>query len=131
MTKLTLNMVCVNKTDCRRVPHNMANKRFHWAIKSKWNNSWKEEVLWTIYKNRKKFGKFPIINPKITIELHAVHLMDKDGSYRACKPILDGLVDAGVIIDDSNKYLNPNDYHVTQKKVKHFNEEKVVIIIFA
>ena len=75
--------------------------------------------------NRKGI-KLPFKQAVITITLFTARLMDYDGAYGSVKPLLDGLVGAGVIRDDSPKYI---DLEVKQTKVKHIIEQKVTILI--
>ncbi len=113
---LEIKKVCIEvkkgQYECREVPHNMANKRMFWRTKSKWNNAWKSEVCVQVLAYRNQFGKLPLHMPSITVVLGHSHLFDIDGAYTAAKPVLDGIRIAGVIADDSLKYLR--DYKVTQ-----------------
>lgn len=130
MIKITLGQVCVKKSggkfECRRIPYNMANKRMHWAAKSKWTNAWKDEVTGRVMEARRKFGKLPLKMPHITIHLYAVVQFDYDGAYVAVKPVLDGLKMgyAGVIEDDSPKFIT---LEVKQIKVGKKVDERVEI----
>ncbi len=131
MITLKLNQVCLGKrvVRCRRIPHNMSNSRMHWMTRNKWNQAWKEEVGNAVMMQRREFWKLPLEYAKITIVFFTTRLMDYDGAYNAAKPILDGLKvkdGAGVIIDDSPKYI---DLTVKQEKVAHRQEEHVEIQI--
>ena len=123
---MKLNQVCISSKKCRYVPANMMNVKMHWAEKAKWKKAWEEEVLWAVYKNRKKFGKLPLQYAKVKIIFHHIKVFDKDGMYSAAKPIVDGLVKAGVIVDDSPRYI---DLTVTQKKANKVIEQCVEIKI--
>lgn len=128
MIKLKLNQVCVGKrkVTCRRVPYNTANRAMHWTVKSLWKKAWEEEVYWAVIKNRKSLGKLPIKFARIEVILSNTRLMDYDGAYASVKPILDGLRYAGVILDDSPKYI---DLKVKQMQVSHREDEGVEINI--
>lgn len=106
--KLKLHQVCVGKTKitCRRVPYNTANRIMHWTVKAKWKKAWEEEVWSAVQEHKKELGKIPYKFAAITIYLYQTRLMDYDGAYSSVKPILDGLRYAGVIIDDSPKYVD-------------------------
>lgn len=128
---LKLGQVCVGKKSirCRRIPHNMSNQRLHWATKSIWAKAWKEEVGWAFIAQRNKLWKLPLAHAHITINLHTTKFMDYDGAYTSIKPILDALKvngGVGVIVDDSNKYI---DLNVEQIKVAHRADEHVEILI--
>ena len=130
MTKITLGQVCIKKTggkfECRRIPYNTSNHPMHWVIKNRWAKEWKKEVANQVMINRRKFGKLPLKFPRISVLLYAVRPFDTDGSYTACKAIVDGLKRdcTGVIKDDSPKHIN---LEVKQIKVGHKNEERVEI----
>jgi len=129
MVRIKLERVCIEKKkgifECRYIPYTI-NKPMHWAVKRKWKLVWEEEVNWTVYKNRKKFGKLPLKYAKIEIVYHQTHISDTDNMYGSVKPVVDGLVKAGVIIDDKPKYL---DLTVTQRKAKSLADQHVEIII--
>lgn len=116
---------------CRSLPMSMSNQRIHWVIKSKWTRAWKDEVKSAIVIYYGKLTeKIPIIHTgqktNIEITLFTCSFKDCDNAYGSIKPILDGLTESGIIIDDSPEYIN---LKVDQKKVKHNVEEKVQILI--
>ena len=106
MPKVILKIppVAVDKK-LRRIPHNFANQRMHWAVKYKWNKAWKEAVQWEIMLNRAKFGKLPLKFARIIVYFKVVHIFDQDGAYTACKAIVDGLKGT-VIVDDNPKNID-------------------------
>jgi hypothetical protein len=123
--KLVLHQVCI-KSKCRRTPMNTANVPMHWAVKSAWKKAWEQEVWACIMEHKKEFGKLPYGKASIIVYLYNVRQMDTDGAYASCKPILDGLRYAGVIIDDSPRYIT---FNVEQIKVNHKCDERVEILI--
>ncbi len=127
MVVLQLKKVCINDKECRYVPYNTSNKKMHWAKKAKWKKAWEEEVGWCIYENRKKLGKLPYQKAHVTVVFTHIQLFDKDGSYTAAKPIIDGLTKNGVIIDDSPKYI---DLHVEQRKAIKVSDQNTQIRIY-
>lgn len=77
----------------------------HWALRNKWNQGWKEEVrvAWAVARPR-SFAK-PLEFSHIRVTLRVSRYFDHDGAYSAAKPLIDGLTEAGVIVDDSPKYV--------------------------
>jgi len=106
----------------RKVPYNMSNKSLHHMVKYKWTKQWKDNVYCAVKENQRKLGKLPLTMPSITIILGHTQWFDKDGSYTAAKPLLDGLTQAGVIVDDSTKHIV---YSVEQSK--EFRGVKIII----
>lgn len=131
MIRIPIGQACIElkrgKFKCRAVPMNMSNQRMHWAEKSKWTKAWKEEVLSalkiTVTQER---PELPLDHPTIKIIFYHCKFFDKDGSYNAAKPIVDGLKECGVIEDDSPDHIN---LKVEQKKAATRQEEKTLILI--
>jgi hypothetical protein len=123
--KIKLHPVSVGKK-IRRTPMNTANVPMHWAVKSAWKKAWEQEVWAGVQEHKKEFGKLPYGKASIIVYLYNVRQMDTDGAYASCKPILDGLRYAGVIIDDSPRYIT---FNVEQIKVNHKCDERVEIFI--
>jgi hypothetical protein len=46
------------------------------------------------------------VKRKVVITGYRKRLCDRQNFARGCKPVLDGLVDAGVLVDDSEKWLD-------------------------
>ncbi len=126
---IKLGLVCIGKRifKCRYIPFNMSNQSMHWSKKYQWSNAWKEEVMQAV-RLKRNGEKLPFKTARVQIIFHTIKLMDYDGAYNAAKPILDGLKQdyAGVIIDDSPKYI---DLEVKQNKVKHLKDQFVEIFI--
>ena len=125
MITLIIPPVAVGR-QTRRVPHNMQNQRMHWAARNRWNVAWREAVGWEWTRNKEKPSPLPLKFAKIQVVLSVMKLFDKDGSYSAVKPILDGLTAVGAIIDDSPQYI---DLEVVQNKSYHRKDEGVKIYI--
>jgi hypothetical protein len=104
----------------------MANKTCHWTERKKWSDAWHAAVLCAVIDSNQKPNK-PYQKSKVNITFYGISLMDKDGSYNSAKPVIDGLRYAGVIYDDSEKYITLS---VKQKKVGHQKEEKIEIEIY-
>ena len=134
MIILTLGKACVQirkEWKCRATPMNMSNQRSHWVVKNIWTKAWKEEVATAVmvqkhYWDKKTQKALPFLKSKIVIQLSKSVLMDHDGAYSSVKPILDGLTEAGIIFNDSPKYI---ELEVKQIKIKQKSEEKTQILI--
>lgn len=63
---------------------------------------------------------------RIEIIYYCVQEMDFDNAYTSAKPLVDGLVEAMIIPDDSPKFIQ---LKVHCKKVKHRPEQRTEIII--
>lgn len=108
----------------RYVPHNMSNQRMNWRKKNEWNKAWKAEVSYQIMENKLKRDKKEFAD--VHIVFFTIRKMDKDGAYNAAKPVVDGLVEAELIEDDSEEHI---DLKVSQIKVGKVKEQKVIIHI--
>jgi hypothetical protein len=58
---------------------------------------------------------------KVVITGYRKRLCDRQNFARGCKPVLDGLVDAGVLVDDSEKWLD--DVYVQRHTSKQIGDE--------
>ena len=56
---------------------------------------------------------------------HRQRLLDKDGMYVALKPVVDGLRDARLLVDDSEKWV---DYEATQRKDNDIGAAIIVVL---
>lgn len=128
MISIKLSQACIstrNKTECRYIPHSL-NHRMHWSKRSKWNKAWKDLVYWSIMERRKELGIIPYKFASITIVHHTCHPLDRDNAYTAAKSIIDGIVLAGVIPDDTDQYL---DLKVQVNKISTLKDQGVEIQI--
>lgn len=78
-------------------------------IKAEW-----EKMVWLLVRNQ--IPKEPLRKAFITFKLYRSRFMDWDGAVGSMKPIMDGIVKAGILKDDSYKITGPWD--VTQHKCK-------------
>lgn len=129
-----LGKVCIgkdNKYECRYVPHspNSLNSR-HWSYRAKWKRAWEDEVLFTYLQHAKNATggkgdtkKTPL---EVRVGLFTISPMDLDNSYASTKPILDGLIKAGAIPDDSPESISLS---LSVKKVSRVEEQCVEISI--
>lgn len=109
---LKLGKVCIGskKPVCRSIPlsPNRLNT-MHWAIKMAWKNAWKEEVWgrWLEIRKDHKDIKFPLEKVKITPYVFYSKLQqDMDNQIASLKPVIDGLTECGVIVDDNPHCVN-------------------------
>lgn len=130
--EVILPEVCIDKrgTKCRYIPHSL-NKKMHWAEKNRWTSEWKEITGWSVQEALRHLEGDKVSLPlKKKLELEIVLMgnrpMDKDNRHGACKPIIDGLTEAGIIKDDSDEFI---EYTVTFEKVKKKTDQKVKLII--
>lgn len=74
--------------------------RMHWAAKHKESKRWR---TMTAYAAKKVAPKKPFEAVTLTFVRHSSRRVDIDNGISALKPIIDGLKDGGIILDD-----NPN-----------------------
>ena len=124
-TTLTLGKVYINSTQGRMWPPNL-NARMHWTKRSQWNREFKRQVWGLVMEQRKKFGKIPYTKANVTITYYTCRPMDIDNFYSSAKPLVDGLTQAGVIVDDNQDCIN---FKVEHQKVFTLKEQKTIIKI--
>ena len=82
-----------------------ANQRHHWAVKAKLTAAWRDRAAWSA-----QAAKLPAIEGRVHI-MATVHRDTRLGRWDVtnwaptAKAAIDGLVDAGVLVDDSNRYV--------------------------
>jgi hypothetical protein len=76
--------------------------RVNWKAVHFGRVKWKQEVFKAIYD---KLPEKPLEKSKITLTRHSSVCPDYDGLISGFKPIIDGLVQHGVIVDDSMKHI--------------------------
>jgi len=110
----------------RHIPHSL-NHRLHWAQRRAWKQKWFEQVWAEVQIIKPKFKfELPLQKAAVTVILRTCHDIDRDNAYTAAKPIVDGLVYAGLIIDDRQEFL---DLEVKTLKVRHLDEQGVDVKI--
>jgi hypothetical protein len=127
---LELGQVCLGgrRPVCRRIPLNM-NARLHWSTRAKWNKAWYQEV-WGRYVNAKYPLPAPRLErPQVTITFHRIVAGDYDGLWQSAKPIIDAIVQLGLVEDDSPKHLPPP--IVRHQLAAHRGDERVEILVEA
>lgn len=83
--------------------------RGHWASNAKRIKAWRAAVVRAVELNGGPPAK-PLERAAITFTRHSSVEPDHDNSVAACKPLLDGLRDAGVIIDDKKRNVGAPEY---------------------
>jgi len=77
----------------------------HWAIKKKMFDEWEEIVHWAVYQTKNK-PELPFKTPKtIKFEVWYKDKRRRDPDGVCIKILLDSLVKAGVLVDDSYKEI--------------------------
>lgn len=126
MKSIKLHPVSVGSR-IRYIPYSInSQNNMHWATKHKWKKAWEDEVYFSMMEHRSYFKKIPIPYLKLKIIYYNVQVMDEDNLRGSVKPILDGIVNAGVIYDDSPKYLS----HTVEQVKVHKRKEQGVELIF-
>lgn len=112
-------------SNSRRIPHNMSNMRMHYMVKSRWTKEWKrlveEAFLEQATLPRPRHDKSTVV-----VKFYSIRQFDRDGAYHAAKPVIDGLTNSGIIVDDSQDHI---DLKVEQIKVNKKCDERVEIDI--
>jgi len=79
------------------------NDRDHWAVAAKKKKPWREAAMVLA-----RAARIPPCN-RIRVELHYIpkqeRRRDPDNLIACLKPLVDGLVDAGVVADDTERYV--------------------------
>ena len=80
------------------------NDRMHWAVKMKATKEWRDAALVLARHHRIPACK------RILVELHYLprtnQRRDPDNLVASLKPLVDGLVDAGVVPDDTEQWVD-------------------------
>ena len=80
------------------------NDRLHWAVKARLTREWRNAAAWAA-----KDARLPRFTRqvRITASVHKLHGRQYDAANWSvtAKAAVDGLRDAGVLVDDSNKYV--------------------------
>ena len=96
--------------------------RMHWAVRRKLFKNIYDQVFWQV-KQAKWKGKGPI---KISIERRSAVRMDPDNLIGSLKPVIDGLVRAGVIPDDGEDDISFGT--IKQVKSKRKDAELMIMV---
>lgn len=86
------------------------NDRSHWAVRRRQVKAWREAAAWHALQLPKVAR--PMAGPvlvDIALPVRRNGRRDAHNFMPTCKAIIDGLVDAGVVPDDSTRYLATRD----------------------
>jgi hypothetical protein len=74
----------------------------HWSQASRYRKTWRAKVkaCWLASGRRDDLGA-PTVAKRVWLAAYTWNVLDHDGLHAALKPILDGLVDAGVLHSDA------------------------------
>jgi len=112
----------------RRLPpsRNSFGKSTHWAALKWWTDAFKR-LTWALCLE----ARIPRLcrtggKALITVRNFTCQPLDRDNFYTAIKPIIDGIVAAKVVPDDSDDYV---DVRCENVRVRHKPEQKVTVEI--
>lgn len=93
------------KIEIDSLPKSLNKKlRSHFHKNNKENNSWDRMIYFKVLKFK---PPTPLIKCKIAIIRHSHRMLDYDGLVGSMKPVVDALVDSGIMIDDTWKVTGP------------------------
>jgi len=110
---LKLGKVCIGKKTfiCRAIPYspNYLNKK-HWAVRARWKDAWEQEIWgrWMESRGEWKDYSFPLpFKIILTAHFFCIREQDYDNAIASLKGIIDGIVKAGIIKDDTYNHIVP------------------------
>ncbi len=77
--------------------------RMHWSRRRKYNEAWAWSIRAAIA-SQGAVGDLPLERARVLIIQHRKRKLDRDNLVGSCKPILDGLKQANVIVDDDEDH---------------------------
>lgn len=83
-----------------------ANGRLHHHAKAKLTKAWRELAAATAMTHKRKYDQAHVT---VGIRFPTNHRRDVGNYYPTAKACLDGIVDAGLLIDDSDQYVTGPD----------------------
>lgn len=117
--------------ELRGCPPNLSNHRLHWAQRHRILREWKRSafMLGTSARNTEGWNVATAQDRRqVVITLRRSPLLDPDNAYASVKPVVDGLVSAGLIHDDGPVFL---ELTVRQEKARRRFEQRTIIEVFA
>lgn len=96
---------------------NHMNTRTHWRVESAYRKRWREAVKVAVLMAKVRLDP-PGMPKTVWLRAYTWGHLDPDGLIAACKPILDGLRDSGVIDDDSQ--IAGHDFRYEQEINRRF-----------
>lgn len=103
-------------SDLPKMTNQLASK--HWRVRHKHSKRWRELIAWLSQSAIKSREGLPLERAKITLTRFSSIRPDYDGLVSGFKPIIDGLVDAGVIPNDTQDVIGKPDYRHEMTKPK-------------
>lgn len=97
--------------------------RLHWAIKAREARKWKNYIH--LYAGSNKPSK-PLQKAKLTLVRYSSKSPDPDGLVSSFKHVIDGLVEAGILIDDNYDVIGMPKYLWSKVKAK---EGKITVLV--
>jgi Holliday junction resolvase RusA-like endonuclease len=83
------------------------NANSNWRVRYGHAKTWRKksaEAAWAMWQKSKRCGK-PLTHVKLTLIRGSTREPDFDNLVASFKPVVDGLMDAGVISDDNSKVV--------------------------
>jgi Holliday junction resolvase RusA-like endonuclease len=92
--------------------------RVHWRVIQKERKLWKERVRLAVLNNQLNGARQfkPLTRAEVSITRFSSRQPDFDGMVSAGKSLLDGLVEAQVLIDDSQQVIGQPKYYWEQSR---------------
>lgn len=81
--------------------------RTHWAIKANEAKKWRKEVAFSVIAER---PKEPLQKAKVTLIRFSSNCPDFDGLVSSFKPVIDGLKDGKILVDDKMSCIGSPTY---------------------
>lgn len=102
-----------------------ANHRYHWRVKAAMTKTWREETGWLA-----AASLHPMDQAQIICELSFADRQRRDPANWAptAKACVDGLVDAGILVDDSHHYVTGPDMRIGPVSARHFRGLKLLLL---
>lgn len=91
------------------LPRSPNQVRGHWSVNAKRIKAWRIAVVNAVMLNGGPPER-PLEHALITFTRHSSTEPDHDNNVASCKPLLDGLRDAGVIVDDKKRNVGAPEY---------------------
>ena len=104
-------MIKLEIKDLPKMPNSLIRK--HWAIVTKEKNKWHGLVKLFLSYHK---PKAPFKKAKLVLTRYSMRAPDYDGLVGSFKYVLDGLVKAGVIVDDKVSVIGQSEYKWVQAK---------------
>jgi Holliday junction resolvase RusA-like endonuclease len=89
-------------------PHDNTTRRWHWAKRSREMRAWRDASAWAAreaYGRSTMGGAMKPVRISVTFQYRVRRTRDRANLVASLKPVLDGLVDAGILKDDGPLWL--------------------------